>query len=146
MIEIKDSTFPLDRKYYIKHDSHVWLKVEDGKVKLGMDAFLTENAGFLNFISIDDEPIKQGEGIGTYESAKFVSKIYSPISGKIVEINEEIVENPRKINDDPYNNWIIAIEPENLESDLQSKDIIETEKDITEYMQKEFERVDSDEE
>lgn len=145
MIEIKGAKFPNDRKYYKKHDCHVWLKIEKDKVKLGMDAFLTENAGYLNFISIDDEPIKQGEGIGTYESAKFVSKIYSPISGKIVGINEEVVDNPRKINEDPYNNWIIAVKPDDLEAELQSEEIIETEQDISEYMTKEFDRLDVDE-
>jgi glycine cleavage system H protein len=142
MIDIKGSKFPLDRKYYKKHDCHVWLKVDGDKVKIGMDAFLTENAGFLNFISIDEEPIKQGEGIGTYESAKFVSKIYSPISGDIITINDEIVDNPRKINDDPYNNWIIAVKAKDLEKELRSDDILESEQEISDYMTQEFERLD----
>lgn len=146
MIDIKGSKFPIDRKYYKKHDCHVWLKVEDDEVKIGMDAFLTENAGFLNFISIDGESIKQGEGIGTYESAKFVSKIYSPISGEITEVNEEIVDNPRMINEDPYNNWIISVKPKDLDKELQSEDILENEKAISEYMTEEFERLDADEE
>lgn len=146
MIEINGAKFPLDRKYYKKHDCHVWLKAEEDNVKIGMDAFLTDNAGYLNFLSIDEKDVKQGKGIGTYESAKFVSKIYSPISGKIENINEDIINNPRKINDDPYNNWIIVIKPKDLEAELRSEDILETEEDINEYMTKEFERLDLDEE
>jgi len=145
MIKIKGAKFPLDRKYYKKHDCHIWFKIEEDKVKLGMDAFLTENAGYLNFLSIDEKDAKQGEGVGTYESAKFVSKIYSPISGKVENINEDVINNPRKINDDPYSNWIIVIKPKDLEAELQSDDIIETEQEIDEYMTIEFGRLDLDE-
>jgi glycine cleavage system H protein len=142
MLEVNGVKFPLDRKYYTKHDCHVWLKVEGETVRIGMDGFLTENAGHLNFITVDDEPIKKGESIGTYESAKFVSKIYSPISGEVVEMNEEIIDNPRKINEEPYSSWILAIRPDDLEKDLGSGDILGSEDQIRAYIKKEFERLD----
>lgn len=144
MIEINNMKFPLDRRYYKKHGNHIWLKEENGLFKVGMDSFITENAGFLSFITIDNQNLSQGDAIGSIESAKFVSKFYSPVSGKIVSINEDVVNDPIRVNRDPYNAWIVEIEPENLERDIQSEDIIEGEKSIKKWIESEIIRLGCD--
>ncbi|UCE37317.1 MAG: glycine cleavage system protein H [Thermoplasmata archaeon] len=144
MIEINNMKFPLDRKYYKKHGNHIWLKEEGGILRIGMDSFLTENAGYLSYITIDNRKLSQGEAIGSFESAKFVSKFYSPISGKVVSVNEDVLNDPIKVNKDPYNAWIVEIEPENLDKDLQSDDIVEGEEGIKIWIESEIIRLDCD--
>jgi glycine cleavage system H protein len=138
--------FPLDRWYYKKHSSHVWFKNESGKIKIGLDAFLAKNAGYLNFISVDRDEAVHGESLGSYESAKFVSKYYSPVSGPVTKVNEMVVSNPRKINDDPYGSWIVEINPTQLEHDLSSDDVVYEEKSIKEWIEDEVKRLDAEEE
>jgi glycine cleavage system H protein len=144
MIEIENLSFPTDRKYYTKNGSHIWIKQEGDVVKIGMDSFLTENAGYLSYLTIDEEELKQGESIGSFESAKFVSKIYSPVSGKIVKTNEDVINDPIKINKDPYNSWIVEVAPENLESDLGSDEILDSEESIRNWITDELKRMDED--
>jgi len=137
--------FPLDRRYYTRKNAHVWLlAARDGTVKLGMDSFLTENAGYLNYIQLDKKSsVKRGASVGSFESAKFVSRILSPVSGRIVDINKDILKNPRKVNRDPYKSWIISIEPANLEKDLLSDDLLGDPDAIREWMEEELRKSES---
>jgi glycine cleavage system H protein len=144
MIEINNLKFPSDIKYFKKNGNHLWLKRIDGKIQIGMDSFLTENAGYLSYLTIDNNEFDQGEAIGSFESAKFVSKYYSPVSGKIVRVNDEVVNDPIRINQDPYNAWIVEIEPNNLEKDLQSTDILEGEDNIKNWIEDELKRLEDD--
>lgn len=143
MLKVGDMKFPLDRYY---HKTHTWLKVESLTAKVGMDSFQAENAGYLRYLTIGASEAKQGEPIGSYESSKFVSKIYSPISGRIRSVNENVLRNPRRINEDPYNSWIVEIQPDDLENDLNSRDILKKEEDIREWIEKEVERMEDERE
>ncbi|UCG71236.1 MAG: hypothetical protein JSV09_16160 [Thermoplasmata archaeon] len=134
----------MDRKYYRKNGSHIWL-IEDGEnIRIGMDSFLTENAGYLSYLTVDNNEFQQGDFIGSFESAKFVSKFYSPVSGEIVRINQEVVNDPMRINKDPYNAWIVEIKPHDVERDLQSEDILEGEESIRTWIEDELRRLDED--
>lgn len=144
MLEINNFKFPLDRKYFKMNGNHIWFKESDGNIKLGMDSFLTENAGYLSYLTIDNNEFNQGEAIGSFESAKFVSKFYSPISGKIVATNESVMNDPVKINKDPYDAWIVEIEPTDLEADLQSDEILEGEEKIKSWIEEELKRLEDD--
>ncbi len=132
----------MDRKYYKGNGSHIWLMEEEDTVKIGMDAFLTENAGYLSYLTIDNRNVKQGEAIGSFESAKFVSRFYSPISGEIVGINEDVVNDPIRINKEPYSSWIVEIKPATLENDLRSEDILEGEETIRVWISEDLRRLD----
>ena len=112
MLEINGMTFPLDRKYYARNGAHLWLKEDGDKVKVGMDAFAAEMVGFLSFLTVDGKHVEEGEAMGSFESAKFVSRLRSPITGEVVDVNEQVVNNPRMINDSPYESWILAIRPD----------------------------------
>jgi glycine cleavage system H protein len=141
-IEIENMKFPLDRFYFKGNDSHIWLKVEDGIVKIGLDTFLTDNAGYLNYITIDSKEAKSGESIGYYESAKFVSKFYSPITGEIIEVNDKVINNPILINEDPYDSWIVAIKPIKLEEELESENIMQKEEELKNWIETEVKRLE----
>lgn len=144
LIEIRNLKFPVDRKYYKRNGNHIWLKKEGDVIKIGMDSFLTENAGYLSYLTLDSSKFNQGEAIGSFESAKFVSKFYSPVGGEIVNTNEEVINDPIRINKDPYNAWIVEIKPTNFESDLNSKDILDGEENIRKWIEEELERLDED--
>lgn len=139
LLEVKGMKFPLDRRYYTKDGAHIWLKTDGDIIKVGMDAFAAEMLGSLTFLNVNERHVKIGEAIGSYESAKFVGKFYSPISGKIVAVNDQVLSNPRMINENPYDSWIVAIKPDNNED---GNDYIIGDKDeISSWISEEFNRL-----
>lgn len=91
--------------------THEWLKEEDGLYVVGLTDFAQDALGdvvFVNLPAVDDE-VKAGESLGDIESVKAVSDVYSPVSGKVVEVNEEVVDNPALVNEDPYAAWLIKV-------------------------------------
>ena len=143
MLEINEMKFPLDRKYYTKDGSHIWLKQEEDLVKIGMDAFAAEMIGLLTFLKVNKGQIKSGEAIGSFESAKFVSRFYSPLNGEIVAINDDIINHPRKINDNPYDSWIVVIRPDT--KDIDGEYVVEGKEKISKWITEEIKRVEEDE-
>ena len=108
--------------YYWPHDTaHTWAKIEDGKVRVGVDDFAQKQAGELKFIRLfpAGKEVKQGARFGTLETAKWVGPLLSPISGKIAQVNDAVLNKPPLVNEDPYGNgWMVVIEPSNLDDDL----------------------------
>ncbi len=143
MLEINEMKFPLDRKYYTKDGAHIWLKPEGDYIKIGMDAFAAEMIGYLTFLKIMSQHAKSGEAIGSFESAKFVSRFYSPLSGEIIEVNDEVINNPRKINENPYDSWIAKIKPET--QNFEDEYMLEKKEDIEKWIHEELKRVEEDE-
>ena len=97
------ANIPEDLKYT---KSHEWLKEEDGLLVVGLTDFAATSLGDIVFIrlpEVDDE-VTAGESFADVESVKAVSDVYSPVTGKVVEINEELLDAPEKVNEDPYVN------------------------------------------
>tara|TARA_Y100001970_G_C14008546_1_gene737172 strand:+ start:363 stop:743 length:381 start_codon:yes stop_codon:yes gene_type:complete len=94
-------------------EDHEWLRIDNNKVYIGITDFAQSELGDIIFVelpSIDDN-VDAGGTIGTIEAVKTVADVYTPISGKIVEINEIIVDQPELINSSPYEDgWIACIE------------------------------------
>ena len=94
-------------------EDHEWLRIENNKVYIGITDFAQSELGDIIFVelpSIDDN-VDSGGTIGTIEAVKTVADVYTPVKGKIVEINESIVDQPELINSSPYNDgWIACIE------------------------------------
>ena len=92
---------------------HEWIKITDNMITIGITDFAQSELGDIIFIelpSINDN-VNKGDSIGTIEAVKTVADIYTPVSGKIIEVNSMIEENPELMNSDPYNNgWITTIE------------------------------------
>lgn len=136
-MECNNLQFPLDRKY---HRSHIWVKAEDDTLRMGIDDFLANKAGYINFLTVDKKEVEPGESFGSLESGKFVSKIYSPAGGTIVDINQEVLNNPRKINEDPYGAWIIVVKP-----GVEVEGLFETEEDIQKWIEEETKKYEEEE-
>lgn len=98
--------------YYTK--AHTWAKIEDNQVIVGFDDFAQKILGAVQVfrpLAVGTE-LQQFEPLGTVEGGKAVQRIYSPISGKIAEVNEKLLRKPSLINRDPYGEgWVIKIHP-----------------------------------
>jgi len=118
MADIEGYNMP-DELYY--HKDHSWARVEGSKVTVGMTDFFQKEAGDIVFVDFPEEEdeVEQGEVCGKIQSRKWIGKLVSPVSGEIVEINEDLEDDTTLINTDPYGEgWIIIIEAEDLESEL----------------------------
>lgn len=141
MIEIKGMKFPLDRKYYTKNGAHIWLKSEDHLMTIGLDAFAAEMAGSINYINVKKGQVRKNEEFGSFESSKFVNKLYSPVSGEIINVNDPVLLNPHMINDNPYNSWIVTIKLENKKYNCEH--IVEGKDKILKWIKKEIKKYKS---
>ncbi|WP_227763884.1 glycine cleavage system protein GcvH [Zhaonella formicivorans] len=108
-----------DLKYTKDHE---WVKVEGNKARIGISHHAQEAMGDVVFVELPEvgDEISQHDSFGTVESVKAVSDVYAPVSGKVVEINEALLDSPELINSDPYGEgWMIVIEVED-EGQLES--------------------------
>jgi len=118
MAEIKGYNMP-DELYYHEEDS--WARVDGDRVTIGMTDFFQKEAGDIVFVDLPDEEdeVSQGEVCGKIQSRKWIGKLVAPVSGEIVEINEELEEDTSLINSDPYGDgWILVIEASDLDAEL----------------------------
>ena len=107
---------------------HEWVKKEDGQVTIGITDFAQSQLGDIIFLELPEvgQKIVSGEPFGEIEAVKTVSELYAPINGTVIEINEDLEDNPDNINQDCYGSgWIIKVElDEVLDKDnlLNNKD------------------------
>lgn len=107
--------------------SHEWVRVEGNKVYFGITDYAQDHLGEVVFADLPEEgrEIKLDEVVAAIESVKAVADIFSPISGTVVEVNEELMDNPAEINTNPYESWFVAVEmsdPSELDSLLSAED------------------------
>ncbi len=96
--------------YYSK--DHEWVKVEGEKAYIGITDYAQHALGEIVYVEmpeVDDE-IGAGDAFGVIESVKAASDSFLPISGKVVEINEELEDSPELLNEKPFESWILAVE------------------------------------
>lgn len=105
-------------KEYRYSKDHEWVHVqEDGKVRFGVTMFAGEHLGDVVFVELPEvgDEVTQGEAFCVIESVKAVADCYAGVSGAIIEVNEELEEDPALINQDPHGEgWIAVIEPSDL--------------------------------
>lgn len=104
-------------KEYRYSNEHEWVKVEGDKVRVGITHFAQSELGDIVFVELPEvgDKIVAGEPFGSVESVKTVSELYAPVSGTVVEINEELSDSPEFVNESPYEKaWMIIVEPTNL--------------------------------
>lgn len=92
--------------------SHEWIELlEGGKARTGLSDFAQQALGSLVFVNLPEEgdPVTAGESYADVESVKAVSDVNSPADGEVTAINEELLDAPEKINEDPYGSWLIEI-------------------------------------
>jgi glycine cleavage system H protein len=110
--------FPAELKYSREHE---WVKIEDGIALIGITAFAQDELGDIVYVETPKvgSGVSQNNTFGVVESVKTVSDLYSPITGEVVEINEEVANSPELINQDAYAAWIIKVKPSD-ESEIDS--------------------------
>lgn len=108
------SNTPSDLKYVASHE---WLRLEaDGTITVGITDHAQDLLGDVVFVELPEvgRTVSADEEIAVVESVKAASDVYSPIAGEIVEINDELVDNPELANEDPYGKaWFFKIKPAN---------------------------------
>lgn len=100
--------------------SHEWVKKEGEITVIGLTDFAQNELGDLVFVNLPeiDDTVTAGEALGDVESVKAVSDIFSPVSGTVCEINEELLDHPELINEAPYDAWLIKVKDVTDEEEL----------------------------
>jgi len=92
-------------------ESHEWVKVDGDVAIIGVSDYAQAEMGEITYVDLPGEgdEIAKGEDFGALESVKAASELYSPVSGTVEAVNEDLDGNPQLINEDPYSNWIIKV-------------------------------------
>ena len=102
--------FPSELRYTKEHE---WVKVEGTTATIGITDFAQGELGDVVFVELEplDSEIEQDDVFGTVEAVKTVSELYTPVSGRISAVNEELDGHPEHVNEDPYGQgWMIKVE------------------------------------
>lgn len=93
-------------------ESHEWVKVEGNIAVIGISDYAQHSLGDLSYVDLPevDDEVNAGEDFGAVESVKAASDLICPVTGKVVEVNEELEDAPELLNQDAYANWIIKVE------------------------------------
>jgi len=107
---------------------HEWIRVEGNLATVGVTDHAQEQLGAIVYVELpdEDEEFEQGDVLGAVESTKATADVFSPVSGKVVELNEDLNDNPGAVNTSPYEEgWLVKLElsnPEELEALLNPED------------------------
>ncbi len=109
--------FPQELKYTKDHE---WVKIEGDVATIGITDFAQKELGDIVYVEVETigENIRAGEVFGTVEAVKTVSDLFMPVSGEILEFNEELESSPELVNSDPYTSgWMVKVR---IDGDLPS--------------------------
>jgi len=127
-MEIQGYNMP-EELYYEKN--HFWVRPEGDILIMGMDDFAQQMAGEIVYVQLPDEgkKLRVGKRFAKIESGKWLGKVYAPVNGELVGVNEELETNPGLINQDCYGKgWMFKIRPDDmaeLENLIHGKEAIE---------------------
>ena len=101
--------FPADYRYTREHE---WIKVDGKQATVGITDYAQNSLGDIVFVELPKvgDELSSGKTFGSVESVKAVSDLYSPASGKVVAVNQELTATPEKVNSDAHGSWMIRIE------------------------------------
>jgi len=112
---------PDDLRYL---DSHEWARVDDDSARIGISDFAQDELGDVVFVDLpaEGEDVAAGGDFGDVESIKAVSEVYAPVSGTVTAVNDDLIDRPELINEDPYGDgWLIEVE---LADDAELDDLL----------------------
>jgi glycine cleavage system H protein len=107
---------------------HLWIRVEGVRAVIGLTDYAQQELGTISAVELPTvgDDLEQDDSFGSVEARKTVAELYAPLSGPVVEINDEINDTPEVINDDPYDGgWLVVIEmadPEELKLLMSAED------------------------
>ena len=101
-------------------ETHEWADIDGDSAYIGIDDFAQNEMGDIVFVNLPEvgDMVEAGEVFGDVESVKAVSDLFSPVSGKVVEVNENVLESPGLLNEEPYESWLIKVEEITDQADL----------------------------
>ncbi|MGP0129060.1 MAG: glycine cleavage system protein GcvH [cyanobacterium endosymbiont of Rhopalodia musculus] len=115
-----DLEYPDDLRYL---DSHEYIRLDGEIATIGISAYAIEQLGDIVFLELPEvgDSIEVGEIFGAIESVKAAEDLYPPVSGTVVDRNEQMVETPEQIADDPYGDgWLLKVRVEHLDDHLDN--------------------------
>ena len=115
---------PAELKYTKDHE---WIKIEGNIATVGITDFAQGELGDIVFVDVEsvDEELNAGDVFGSVEAVKTVSDLYLPVTGKVIEFNEALEDEPELVNNDPYGKgWIIKLE---VSADLDQSELLTAE-------------------
>ena len=91
---------------------HEWIKIEGNLARIGITDYAQSELGDVVYLELPDISAEydQDDPFGVVESVKAASDLYAPITGKVVDVNEDLADSPEAINEDPYGSWMILLE------------------------------------
>lgn len=104
------SNTPLELQYTKEHE---WIRFDGKLAYIGITEFAQSELGDIVFVELPEvgDEVRAGDTFGTVESVKTVSDLFAPVSGKVVQINDALADNPEKVNEEPYETgWMIVVE------------------------------------
>jgi glycine cleavage system H protein len=125
--------YPDDLKYTKEHE---WARAADGRVTIGITEYAQDALGEVVYVELPgiESEISKEETFGVIESVKAVSDLYSPITGKVVEVNSALIDTPEMVNSEPYGDgWLIVAEP----ADMAELDELMSAKEYEEFVESE---------
>ncbi|CCQ49209.1 glycine cleavage system protein GcvH [Crocosphaera watsonii WH 8501] len=114
-----DLEFPEDLKYL---DTHEYIRLDGEIATIGISSYAIEQLGDLVFLELPEvgDSLELGTSFGSIESVKAAEDLYPPVSGTVVDRNEEMIESPEAIADDPYGDgWLLKVRIENLDDESE---------------------------
>jgi glycine cleavage system H protein len=115
---------PADRKYTKDHE---WAMLDEGLVVVGITDYAQEQLGDIVYVELPQagDTVEKSQSFGIIESVKAASDLFAPISGEVVAINEELVDRPELVNQEPYEGgWMVKVQPED---EMQMDDLLTAE-------------------
>ncbi|HUV73568.1 MAG TPA: glycine cleavage system protein GcvH [Anaerolineae bacterium] len=103
---------PTDRKYTKDHE---WVKLDEGLAAVGITDYAQEQLGDIVYVELPQlgDTVEQSNTFGIIESVKAASDLFAPVSGEVVAVNEDLVDRPELVNEDPYEGgWMVKVQPE----------------------------------
>lgn len=93
-------------------EDHEWVRVEGNIGYIGISDFAQHELGDIVYVELPDEDdeFEKGDSLGAIESVKAASDVLIPISGRVIEINDELEDAPEKVNEDAFEAWLIKVE------------------------------------
>jgi len=110
-----------DGLYYSRE--HEWMKLEGDKCRIGLTDYAQKSLHEVVFVDLPKigTNVSQTQSIGTVESVKAVADVFSPVSGEIVEANQNLPDKPELVNQGPYGDgWVAVIKPSNLDAEIKN--------------------------
>jgi len=104
--------YPQDFKYTKDHE---WVQVSGSEGRIGITDYAQKQLGDIVYLDLPEpgKVVKQGEVLGTVESVKAVSEIFSPVSGEVVKVNKDLADKPEQVNSSPHESWMVMVKLSN---------------------------------